>query len=105
MRAVSASIPETMLSTLRANAPRTVTAGPESGVELHLATRSYSGHLKLVAQIIPFKALTHADLDIALQEGGGIGPSPDFSHNVGVIAGSHSLSCRFFNAQRFAVAH
>jgi hypothetical protein len=31
--------------------------------------------------------------------------SPDFSHNVGVIAGSHSLSCRFFNAQRFAVAH
>jgi len=33
------------------------------------------------------------------------GASPDFSHNVGVIAGSHSLSCRFFNAQRFAVAH
>ena len=33
------------------------------------------------------------------------GTSPDFSHNVGVIAGSHSLSWRFFNAQRFAVAH
>ena len=30
--------------------------------------------------------------------------SPDFSHYFGMIAGSYSHSCRFFNAQSFAVA-